>query len=490
MARVKFQRLTTMPAQSVAILAQQRSRQLDGAIAQSKKYVAANKSIDLRTKWENSTAHKIEQKRKGSRVMELLSQQAEALLARRRKLAGLLNAEMDMWQKEFEAGDASPAERKASLQARALELRDAREAERRAFVDEMYKLQWQTSCDDGRLLDSKATVKRVVSDRQVQEQQKAEFAMKQQAEDDVLTAQWQQRIDELEAKETEKEAYRRGMEKEIKGMLDQQVDAHNARKEALKARRAAEAREEMIEWRAAKDKAGAEELQRYLTSKERGMETREFNESRLHLRAEAAAEVRAEDLLLLNYALEKERAAEAAEQAKRDEEKATTKRYQDYLKAQMVKEAADLKEIDAMRKADEDKIWAKKEKEQQDRRDAREALWQATNSTRQEQMRLKADRLAAEEAERVSHADDPHLDEIDRLEAAKQAARKAATMGNQLGVRAQVSYKERVQRREEQEKFLESKLMEKVEKEHKERLGEMAGTVKVHFPNKHTQWYT
>jgi len=450
--------------------------------------VDANRIVDLRSKWENKTTAKIEQMRKSGRVAQLVRDSASQLLARRKELAGLLNAEMDMWQKEFASTEESPEVRKASLQARALELRDAREAERRAFVDEMYKMQWQASCDDGRLLDSKATIKRVMSDRQAQLQQKAAIAVTVQEQEDALMKEWKQRIDELEAKETQKERYRASMEKEIRGMLDLQVEQHQQRKAVLKARQAADWSEELSEWTAAMQKEKSEELERFVTAKARGMETRAFNESRLHIRAEAAAEVRAQDLTLLNYALEKERAAQAAEQAKRDDEKATTRRYQDYLKQQMVKEAQNFATVDALRQAEENKIWAKREQEQQDRHDARSALWKATDQSRQEQMRMKAER-------EVKELDDgsefrAHQEVLDRAAADKEAAHKIAVMENLRGINAQKAFKERLGRREVQEKYLETKMMLKVEQEHKARLSEMAGTVQVNFPNKHTQWYT
>jgi hypothetical protein len=454
--------------------------------------VVEYEKVDQRAKWENKTSAKIEIKRKGSRVDELQRDHAATLLARKRQLAGILNQEMDQWQKEFSELGESPQDRKMALQSRALALRDAREAERRAFVDEMYKLQWQSSCDDGRLLDSKATIKQVMSDRERQVEHKGETASKVKAEEDMLMAEWKQRIDELETKENEKEAYRAAMEKEIKGMLDEQVEAHHGRKDALRARQAMDAAEEMREWRAAKDKEEAEDEEKAIIARQRGVETRVFNQSRLHLRAEAAETIKARDLVLLNFALDKEREKEAQEAAKRREEKDTTKRYQDYLEMQMVKEAEDNAEVDAVRKEAEDRIFAKREQEQQDRLDARNELWRKTDVGRQDQIRMQYERAIkeAEDDNAMSSRNGGNQDELDAIEAAKRAAHKQALIENQMGIRAQASYKKRVGRREVQEKYLEAKIMSKVEAEHKARLTEMAGTVKVNFPNKHTQWYS
>jgi hypothetical protein len=431
----------------------------------NKSYIAANKKIDLRCKWENEADLKLEQKKKSARVAELMKDRARKLLERKKELASQLNSEMDMWQKEFTEVKESPEDRKNSIQARALALRDAREAERRAFVDKMYRMQWQTSCDDGRLLDSQATIKHVMDVRNDQIREKQEIQKRLDEDDRMMMDEWRQRIDELEAKENAKEQYRKEMEKEIKGMLDEQIEAHQGRKADLKARQAADYEEEFAEWKAAKEMEEAAEQERYTIAKQRGVATRNFNQSRLNIRKERADLVRAEDLVLLNYALEKERAAEAAEQQKRDFEMETTKRYQAYLKAQMIKEQVDESANDSLRKAEEDKIWAKREKEQQDRADARANLWDKTDKGRQEQIRLKKERemKEKEDDDALAGKHGGNQDDLDNIKAAKDAARERATMENQLAVRAQAAYKQRLSRREEQEKFLDGKIMNKVE---------------------------
>lgn len=48
---------------------------------------------------------------------------------------------------------------------------------------------------------------------------------------------------------------------------------------------------------------------------------RNFNESRREMRAAAAEQLREQDLVLLEYAIQKDKAGEAEEKAKREEEK-------------------------------------------------------------------------------------------------------------------------------------------------------------------------
>lgn len=471
---------------------QARTRAVDAAISANLKATGEYQKVSLRTKWENDLTDKWEEKQKTQRVAQLRRSSAEDLLMRKKQLAELLNSEMSQWEKEFSSEKETPADRKLSLQTRALALRDENERERRAFCDKMYRLQWQTSCDDGRLLDSKATVQRVMEDRAEQLRQKEEIRQKLLLEEEMLSREWQQRIDELEARENEKESARRRQEMEIKGMLDTQVASHAVRKEALRARVAAEATEELTALKAAKDKDRAKEHAKISLERSMGTETREFNQSRLHLRGEAAERVRGEDLLLLNFALDKERAEAAAEHAKKHAEHETTKRYQEYLKAQRVREAQNTAAVDAVRKAQEDAVFEAREKEQQDRLDARNSLWAKTDAGRREQIRMRAEREAkAQEEDAVEVAKiGRNQAELDRIEAEKVAAFKKAVVDNHSGILAQVGHRNRLKKKEEQGKFLESKIMLKAESEHRQRLTELAGEVKVYFPNKHIQWYS
>lgn len=464
----------------------------DNAIADALAFTNESKTILFKADWENKTTDKLRQKRKDKRVNQLLAEQRGKLLQRKRALAALLNAEMNGWQKEMMAEKETPEDRLSTLQNRAIALRDSRETERRKFVDRMYHQQWQLSCDDGRLLDSKATIKQVVQDRETQIAQKAEIAKKIQAEANQLDQEYKRRVAELAAKEDAKEKYMHDLNMEIKGILDEQVVMMEARRQALRDQKAMDAAEEMKEWQEAKDREDAKEAARYAEAKARGLVTRKFNETRLGIREQHEAETRRQDRLLLQYALDKEEAEKAAEKAKADEEKATTKRYEEYLKLQMVKEAADESAADALRKADEDRVMERREKEQQDRRDARAYLWKITDEGRQEQIHQKY------EAERKFLEDEAALDvllgggqdELDEIERQKQERHKKAVMINQLGVRQQAAYRQRMLRKEKQDAYLEGKIMRKVEKEHSHKLTTLSGTVKTRFPNKHTQWYS
>merc|ERR1711998_709985 len=201
---------------------------------------------------------------------------------------------------------------------------------------------------------------------------------------------------------------------------------------------------------------------------------------------------KAEDLMLLQYALDKEKADEAFELKKKMQERDATKQYQEFPRVQMAKEAEDTAMVDELRKAAEDAIWEKKENEQRKQREAREFLMAEVDRGRQQQIKEKFQnsRLGLEDDVLVGAKFKEQQKELDRIELEKETARKQARIDNMLGVRGQAAMKEKLRAKEEQAKFLSSKLMAKMEEEHGKKLALQAGVARTFYPIKQTQWYT
>ena len=103
----------------------------------------------------------------------------------------------------------------------------------------------------------------------------------------------------------------------------------------------------------------------------RGQATKEFNLKNMGKDKIIKARTRQQDLLLLQYALEKETQEIAGEQAKKDNEKAQAQQFKKFLEAQMIREAEDTKDVDAYRETESNKIWLKRDAQQKAQDDAR-----------------------------------------------------------------------------------------------------------------------
>jgi len=332
----------------------------------------------------------------------------------------------------------------------------------------------------------------VSTDRLEQLKEKEARKVVEKADEEVYLAQWRDRMDELEKLEVAKETMRATMDKEVKGILDQQVDDLVERRVQLKEQQKEDALLEIAEWKAATDAEQAEIETRKQIAYARGREVREFNDGRFGARAQVKEQIRQQDLVLLNYALLKESQDDAKEAAKRAGEKEMMKKYQAYLKAQMIKEKEDNTAVDAQRKILENRIWEAKEREQTMQVEAREFLMQQVDAGRKAQMadaklKLEDDRIAGlREVEEYNAANAA----VNQLEDEKAAMLQKMRMENMYGIKRQQAQKRAIIAREKQQEYLDSKMLVRHEKDHMEMLGKQAGSVRLYYPLQQTNWYT
>ena len=95
---------------------------------------------------------------------------------------------------------------------------------------------------------------------------------------------------------------------------------------------------------------------------------------------------------------QKERRELESEAAKRQQEKDMTKKYQEHLRLQMIKEKEDDSLLEELRRQDEEKTWKKREDQYNREQGARRELHEAVMAGRDEQLRLKAERAKVDAA--------------------------------------------------------------------------------------------
>ena len=201
---------------------------------------------------------------------------------------------------------------------------------------------------------------------------------------------------------------------------------------------------------------------------------------------------RQQDLLLLQYAMEKEQSEIGRELAKKQGEKEQAQVYRKFLEAQMIKEAADTKDVDAYRETESNKIWLKRDAQQKAQDDARSQLMHEVDLGRKEQIRLHQEK---EEDDRQYFMEQIALDKTEwnrqeQAERDKQSGIKSGIQGNMVALKNQMALREQARQKEEQEKYLLNKQMVYMEKQHQQRLKEQAGFVRDYHPRKQTNWYT
>lgn len=130
---------------------------------------------------------------------------------------------MELWRKECLAKVETPADRKARIMERAYALRDAREKARLEYVRKKLDDQWRDSCDDARTLDSKALLKFMNEERlnQIKEKKQKKQMLSQQ--EDQFFEEWNRQLEELAKRDSQKNEYRRKIDRETSEGLKRQV---------------------------------------------------------------------------------------------------------------------------------------------------------------------------------------------------------------------------------------------------------------------------
>jgi hypothetical protein len=224
----------------------------------------------------------------------------------------------------------------------------------------------------------------------------------------------------------------------------------------------------------------------------RGREVMRFNlAEKEQMVAESYIE-REQDAILLDYALRKEREAIALEEEKRNADRKAALQYRKYLDEQMVKEAEDSAFIDEVRKREEEKVWKAREEVLQAREDARAQLMKMVDEGRQEQIRYKEDQLRREKLEDskfVKKFMDDATEGV-RQERDAQNRRRQIQVDNNVQLMKQMDQRRYKEEMVKQEEYLADKQMQYRERLHQQKLAEQAGTVRLNFPTKKSQWYS
>ena len=173
--------------------------------------------------FEIVTANKIDRRIKKATMDSMVQRNEVALLERRRRLAELLNDELQQWQAETLAKVETQEDRKARIMERAYALRDKRDKAREEYIQECYNRQWRDACDDARLLDSLALTKHMSDGRLAQIEEKKRLKQALTAEENAYIEEWKKQLALTEEASKAKDARRDQAAKSMQAGVRSQV---------------------------------------------------------------------------------------------------------------------------------------------------------------------------------------------------------------------------------------------------------------------------
>jgi len=389
--------------------------------------VKGDNTIARLAHWEHKTDRAIEKNAVARKVHSMKRDIQEDLDQRRGRLARLLAEEDAVYTRELENLEETPDMRRDRLRARARELMRRREQEKREFTNQQLERQFRESCDEFRNYDGQALMKECIVARDKALGERAEQRRRDKEESEM----WHTRMLELVRKSDEREAADKSRSVELRSemlrTLQEQVAELKARKDEDERLKAEEARlmKERFDLDVAEAKAKEKERAELFAIKKVAIA-----KHNAVLKAEKEAEIRRqqeEDLLLLNAMLDKERKAEEAELAYKNVLMKQARDYQAQLVELMKKEAVDEAASEAIRQAEQDKAWRKREETWEKEKAAREKLMQDVMVERRKQLEAK---LGENKLARIAALDERErmMEEVEKME--KQKVLEAAIRKN------------------------------------------------------------
>jgi hypothetical protein len=308
--------------------------------------------VGASAEWEMRTDAKLKQRAVQARYDSIRAQDKAALIERRRRVAQMLMAEEAEFQRQVDALDEGPAERRVRMETRARELRDKREAERKAYVEEQLERQWRLGCDELRNADSVNIAKACDQARGYQIEERLQLLALQQQQEKIFAEQWLTDAAAKEKRELEEEAFRKQMDIEQLRILDRQVGEKRAVLDAESAEREQEAEALARQWVVEKEAQEEAEFERRRKQYAAKLELDDFNIAKKSERSRAYAQELEQDRARLSTVLAKEAEDERIEQEHYETLKKESLAYQRHLQLLMEKEAADEAELEKARDAD------------------------------------------------------------------------------------------------------------------------------------------
>eukprot|EP00731_Ephydatia_muelleri_P034004 Em0044g24a len=364
-----------------------------------------NKHFDLRTKWEQSTDKKIETGTIKRRVESLLKQQQLSVEERRDKLSELLKAEEEMYTGELSNMKETPLERQARMRERAKVLKEAREKERLALVEEKLEQKWSDQCEELRAVITKMNQDEICKERAQQLKLKAELKQREVEEERLYAELWEQDWQAKCKREEMEAALQIERNAEMLKVLTLQSEAMEQHKRLMK-----QLKDEETQLLKEESALRALEEQRMQEEKRHKQEeTKAMLDYSVKLKMKRKAKDVQEELAMDMKILE-QMLAESNNEAKEELEKKNRLRdeihkYKQYLADQTRVEKERDEELEKMLNAEVNRQWEKRFEQWRKEKEARTSLMKQVFDTRRQQIENKMAVVAEEKKRSMEERD-------------------------------------------------------------------------------------
>jgi len=365
--------------------------------------------------WENRTADVIRNNRIKQKVEDLQARRAENLAARRKRLAQLLAAEQQAYEREMVEKEETPQQRMEKMAVRAYELKAKREAGQQRVVQEKLYQQWREGIDELRQADSKLFELQTLAARDRQVEEKEEAMAQEKKENAVFEALWQEGYMAKVEREDREREFKKERNEQAKNTLDTQLHLKVLREREAREVEAAERAEMRHHWAAQEEEAAEQVVRDQLLAREERKKMDEFAKIQRDQRELEDTTEKEQDRQFVLSVLAREKALAMQEEAEKEKARAKTIEFTEALKLEMARKAESEEQLIQMQHEEQERQWKKRYATWEKEELARRRLLEEVYADRAEQVALKAETRNAQKADIL--ADRERIDaEVARLE--------------------------------------------------------------------------
>eukprot|EP00818_Percolomonas_sp_WS_P002080 CAMPEP_0117451162 /NCGR_PEP_ID=MMETSP0759-20121206/8861_1 /TAXON_ID=63605 /ORGANISM="Percolomonas cosmopolitus, Strain WS" /LENGTH=485 /DNA_ID=CAMNT_0005243745 /DNA_START=145 /DNA_END=1602 /DNA_ORIENTATION=- len=393
--------------------------------------------------WERNTDSKIQSRQIQERYKELRQKAKLELEQRRDRLAEKLAFEDEMYKEELDNRQETTEQRRSRLEARARQLKEARENRNKEFAQEQLYRKFLAESDELRDAKSRAMVLQYAKAREQQKDEKEDRKRFEEEEKRVYDELWEQDRLEKEKRKMREDRIQLEKNRQLREHLTEQVDIIEQKKLEMKALEEEEARLMKEKWEIEDQEEQRAILRKKKEDEKLQEEVDRFNKRKQLIRQKEVEEERQLDLRMIQHVLEKEAQETAREREYKSELRRQAREYQALLLAQMQKEKEDESELERLRDEDAEKQYAKRQAQWDAEQRARDKLMQEVIEDRKRQNAYKLKKAQEDktraEAERAQL--ESAIDRQLRIEEAQHLNKKKALEEHQEYLKRQMEAK-------------------------------------------------
>eukprot|EP01059_Diplonema_ambulator_P002356 TRINITY_DN12014_c0_g1_i1.p1 TRINITY_DN12014_c0_g1~~TRINITY_DN12014_c0_g1_i1.p1 ORF type:complete len:465 (+),score=213.71 TRINITY_DN12014_c0_g1_i1:36-1397(+) len=382
----------------------QQRRILEDKLDAARTVVAEDKSLRQYANWETRTHDKIKKNQLVRKIDYVQARNDETLEKRRYRLAQLLAAEQEQYERELEGLAETQEQRRDRIANKALELRAEREQLRKDLASEKKDTLFRQNCPELIEATSKARLLQVASDREKQLDWMKDKEQAEKAEQAYHDAMWEEERMKKERRGQEDYARQKDMQKQLQETLAVQKKVQQEKK----AHEAEIERKEGEEFRERLRKGAEEDAERERRRRERqhelGRQNKMYN---IELEEMKSQEMNAEleqDKKFLTDLLNRVKEDEDAERLAKKVAREAAVEHMKAVERQMMNAAGAETELDRLWQIESNKEWDKRERRWRADQEKRDKLLKETFEGRAQQVAanraLKESRKIDGEAER------------------------------------------------------------------------------------------